>query len=106
MSVNLLSGPESLSAAADRILGTYEQTEVTAHTVLRDQNGLTPFFVKPQRLMASVPAGEVTAAASNTSISAETRIDDGIPLQIVQINDVFHRRSDQLRYAAISTLAI
>ena len=54
--------------------------------------------------MTAVPAGEVTASAPNTSISAETWIGNGISLQIVQINDVFNSCSYQLRYAAISTL--
>ena len=54
--------------------------------------------------MTAVPAGEVTAAASNTSISAETWIGNGISLQIVQINDVFNSCSYHLRNAVISTL--
>ena len=96
---------------ADGTCRTDETAEVTAYTLGAYQAGTTRFSVEDDGLMTSVVARYLTAATTDALLLVKLRIDDGVTIQMVGIQELLQplahqfvqRRDVTLSHIALQT---
>ena len=67
---------------------TDETTEVTAYALRADQTGTAGLVIEYNGLMAAVATGYLTASTADTQLLVELRIDDGVAIQMVELQEL------------------
>ena len=80
---------------ADSTGRTDETTEVTANALGTYQTGTTGLMIEDDGLMSTIAARYLTAAATDTQFLVELRIDDGVAVQTVGMQELLHTFANQ-----------
>ena len=94
---------------ADGTGRTDEAAEVTADALGAYQTGTAGLFVEDDGLMAAIATRYLTAPATNTQISVNLRIDNGVAIKMVWIQELLQALAHQclqLRDAALGHITL